>query len=95
MNRQLDATEMATLDFFDEMSHSAELRLDMDFQPGDIQLLNNHMIVHSRTEFEDWPEPERRRHLLRLWLNLHNGRPLEPKFVERYGPDGGRLGVPV
>lgn len=95
MNRQLDEVEMATLDFFDEMSHSSALRLDMDFQPGDIQLLNNHMIVHARTEFEDWPEPERRRHLLRLWLNLHNGRPLEPKFAERYGPNGGRLGVPV
>lgn len=95
MNRTLNERELATLDFFDEMSHSPELRLDMDFEPGDIQLLNNHTIVHARTEFEDWPEPERRRHLLRLWLNLHIGRPLEEKFAERYGPNGGRLGVPV
>ena len=37
-------------------------------QGGDIQILNNHAILHSRTEFEDWPEPERKRHLLRLLM---------------------------
>uniref|UniRef100_UPI003F49B17E TauD/TfdA family dioxygenase n=1 Tax=Nonomuraea bangladeshensis TaxID=404385 RepID=UPI003F49B17E len=35
---------------------------------GDLQLLNNHVVLHSRTEYTDHPEPERRRHLLRLWL---------------------------
>ena len=48
----------------------------MDFAPGDIQLVNNGLILHNRTGFEDWPEPERRRHLLRLWLrvsDMHQG----------------------
>lgn len=48
----------------------------MSFEPGDIQLLNNGLILHTRTAFEDWPEPERRRHLLRLWLRIpemHHG----------------------
>jgi hypothetical protein len=41
----------------------------MEFRQGDIQILNNHVTLHSRRGFEDWPEPERKRHLLRLWLN--------------------------
>ena len=36
---------------------------------GDIQFLNNHLIVHSRDDYEDWPEPERRRHLVRMLLS--------------------------
>ena len=44
------------------------LYLDMEFRPGDIQLLKNSVILHKRTEYEDWDEPDRKRHLLRLWL---------------------------
>jgi hypothetical protein len=40
----------------------------MDFQPGDIQLLKNASILHKRTAYEDWSDPDRKRHLLRLWL---------------------------
>jgi hypothetical protein len=57
----------------------------MDFQPGDIQFLHNHQILHARTSYEDYPEPERKRHLLRLWLSAPNGRPLPEAFAERYG----------
>jgi len=46
-----------------------ECALDMDFQPGDIQLLKNSSILHGRAAFEDWPEQGRKRHLLRLWIN--------------------------
>lgn len=50
--------------------------VDMDFQAGDIQLLNNFVTLHTRREFEDWPEPQRKRHLLRLWLSDPSSRPL-------------------
>jgi len=60
-----------------------ELRFDMAFRQGDIQFLHNHVILHSRGAFED--EPERRRHLLRLWLATPGGRPLSPAFNDRYG----------
>ena len=40
----------------------------MALEPGDIQLLSNHTIVHARTAYED--DPGRKRHLLRLWLTL-------------------------
>lgn len=51
--------------------------VDIPFKPGDIQLLSNYVTLHSRRSFEDWPEPERRRHLLRLWLrDTAGGRPI-------------------
>ena len=50
--------------------------VDMDFRPGDIQFLNNFVTLHTRREFEDWPETDRKRHLLRLWLSDPSSRPL-------------------
>jgi hypothetical protein len=61
------------------------LVLNMAFEPGDIQLVHNHQVLHDRTEYEDWPEPSRKRHLLRLWLCPPDGRPLPPAFADRYG----------
>ncbi len=45
--------------------------LEMDFEPGDMQFLKNAVNLHARTEYEDWDEPERKRHLLRLWLTAY------------------------
>jgi hypothetical protein len=42
----------------------------MDLEPGDIQLLSNHTVIHSRTDYVDYAEPDRKRHLLRLWITL-------------------------
>jgi hypothetical protein len=63
--------ERTLLDLYERIAGSPELYLDMQFQVGDIQLLSNHTVLHSRTAYADHPEPERRRHLLRLWLSLH------------------------
>ncbi len=73
------------MDLADALADSDEIRLDMDFQPGDIQFLHNHQILHARTPYEDYPEPERKRHLLRLWLAPPNARPLPPIMGERFG----------
>ena len=62
-----------------------ELAYGMDFRQGDIQFLHNHVTVHSRTEFEDYAEPERRRNLLRFWLSTPGGRPLTRAYFDRYG----------
>ena len=50
------------------------LAIDFEFAPGEIQFVDNRTLGHSRTEFEDHPEPERRRHLIRLWLRDHGRR---------------------
>ncbi len=61
------------------------LKIDVAFKPGDMQFLHNHQILHDRTAFEDGPEPERKRHLLRLWLCPPDGRPLPDYYAPRYG----------
>ena len=77
--------QLEAMDTLDRLAASDTFRLDMDFQPGDIQFLHNHQILHARTAYEDYPEPARQRHLLRLWLSARNGRPLPAVFAERYG----------
>ena len=78
----LTERQVAALDLFDRITE--ENRLDMAFEPGDVQLLHNHQILHARADFEDWPEVERKRHLLRLWLSPDDARPLPDSFLERY-----------
>ena len=82
---RLTAKQIDALDLFDALANDPSNYLDVKFRPGDIQLLYNHVILHDRTDYEDWPEPERKRHLLRLWLCPPNGRPLPPVFADRYG----------
>jgi len=60
---------------------AAELALKVKFQQGDMMFVMNHATLHARTEFEDWPEPER--HLLRLWLTTHGVRPLPGGFAQQ------------
>jgi hypothetical protein len=54
----------AMLEIFDDEGLSA----DFDLEPGQLQFVQNRTLGHSRTAFEDHPEPDRRRHLVRLWL---------------------------
>ena len=57
----------------------------MHFERGDIQFLNNYTALHTRTAFEDWPEPERKRVLWRLWLRIPDFRPATPYSAQWAG----------
>jgi hypothetical protein len=103
---RLSAAQVAAMDLLDDLCNDPAIHLAMDFRPGDIQLLHNHQILHSRGDFENWPEPERHRHLLRLWLAPPEARPLPDVFAPRYGGvapgdrggivvKGTKLGVPL
>lgn len=83
---RLTPAQIEVLDMIERLAESDEFRLDMDFRPGDVQFVHNHVILHSRTAYEDWDQPAQKRHLLRLWLSAHGARPLPPVFEERYGP---------
>lgn len=72
-------------DTLDRLAASPELRLDMEFRPGDMQFLCNHWVLHSRTKYEDWAEPERRRHLLRLWLGCPGGPDVPASHAQAQG----------
>jgi hypothetical protein len=82
---RVTAFQKEAIDFFDEVVNEPGMYLSMSLEPGDMQFVYNHHLLHDRTEFEDWPEPERRRHLMRLWLCLPEDRPLPDSFAQRYG----------
>jgi hypothetical protein len=81
----LTELQSQALDRFDKLANDPALHFFMEFRAGDVQLVHNHTLLHDRTAFEDWPEPERRRHLLRLWLAPRQARPLPAVFAERFG----------
>lgn len=66
----LDAATLELLDLYDAIANSPGMAVEMDFAAGDVQLLSNHTVLHGRSGWVDHPEPERRRHLLRLWISL-------------------------
>jgi hypothetical protein len=82
----LGAVQREALDAAQEIANRPALMLSMDFQEGDIQLLNNHMTLHARTAYEDYDEPARQRHLLRMWIAVPDDRrrPLSAALASRY-----------
>lgn len=73
-NEAPDGRTRAALDALIEVPEREGLGKSFVFGPGQIQIVNNRRIGHRRTAFEDWDEPERRRHLVRIWLR-DAGRP--------------------
>lgn len=82
---KLTPQHIEALDLFDKLANDPHLHFSMHLKPGDMQFVYNHSLLHDRKGFEDWPEPDRRRHLLRLWLSIPGDRPLPFCFAERYG----------
>jgi hypothetical protein len=77
--RPLDASDLAVLDRFEEVTKRPELMLEFTLQPGEMYFINNYTILHARTAFDDGEaEEDRRRHLLRLWLEVPGMRPVHP-----------------
>ncbi len=70
----LDAEGQDALEAFNATMDEARLRFDFTFRLGQMQIVGNRLLGHKRTGFQDWPEPERKRHLVRLWLR-DGGRP--------------------
>lgn len=87
MGLPLSAVEIEALDTFDRIAQDPSFRIDMMLEPGDMQFANNYCVLHSRNGFEDYPEPEKRRKMLRLWLKMPNARTPGPEFPGRNGFD--------
>ncbi len=66
----LGPADLEALHEMQRMAASEEFFLDMNFEEGDIQFLNNRTILHSRTDYVDRKKIAERRHLLRLWLQM-------------------------
>jgi hypothetical protein len=68
----LTAAQRRTLDVLDSIVARQDLRVEFSLAPGQIYFTNNRWVLHNRTAFTDFPEPERRRHLVRLWLRARS-----------------------
>lgn len=82
---RLTAKQKEALDVFDSIANEPGMSLSFQMEPGDFQLANNYCVLHARTDFEDYEELEKRRHLLRLWLAAPNSRELPLCFENRFG----------
>jgi len=78
--------QMQALEYVQEVANRPGMALAMTFEEGDMQFLNNHVMLHARDAFEDHADPELRRHLLRMWISYRPElrQPLSPLLTERY-----------
>lgn len=94
---ELTDLQQRALKAVEDLADSVELRMDYVLQPGDIQLLHNHSIVHARTAFVDHDDKptDEKRHLMRLWLAPENDWELPEAFATRWGSStvGDRGGI--
>lgn len=82
---RLTSQHIEALNLFDELANDPKLNFSMKLEKGDMQFVYNHALLHDRTGFEDWPDPDQKRHLLRLWLSIPSDRPLPEIFAEKFG----------
>jgi alpha-ketoglutarate-dependent taurine dioxygenase len=83
----LTEQELAAMDLFDEVAKAPEHRLAFFLERGDMLVINNYTVLHARTKFVEHPDPERRRHLIRLWLDAPDFRAV-PREVHLFAVNG-------
>lgn len=81
MGVELPAALREALDYMQAVSLRPDVRADFMLEPGEMLFWHNFTALHSRTAFTD--TPRNKRLLLRLWLNVPDGRPLPPEFNAR------------
>jgi hypothetical protein len=82
---RLSDAQLEAMAMLEGLANDPGFHVRMDFEPGDVQLINNGRILHAREAYDDDPDPERRRHLLRLWLAAHRFASLEPQLRRGIG----------
>jgi len=83
----LTEQELAAMDLFDAVAKAPEHRLAFFLERGDMLVINNYTVMHARTKFTEHPEAERRRHLVRLWLDAADFRDV-PREVHLFAVNG-------
>jgi hypothetical protein len=66
------------LDYFDQVATRDDIRAHFMLEPGEMMIVNNFTVLHARTNFED--SSEQKRHLLRLWIDVQEGREVIPEY---------------
>ena len=86
---RLTDEQLEAMALLEAIANDPAFHVEMDFQPGDVQLLNNGRILHAREAYEDHDDPGQRRHLLRLWLAAHRFASVEPELRQGMKADQG------
>ncbi len=73
----------ALFNLFDEIAES--VRLDLPFEPGDMQFVNNYVALHGRDAHAEVPDEDRKRVLMRVWFDFDEARPVADEGIIRYG----------
>jgi alpha-ketoglutarate-dependent taurine dioxygenase len=81
---RVTAEQWEAVDLLEEIMADPRWCFRMQLEQGDLQLVNNYVIVHSRTPFDDHEEADRKRHLLRLWLAVPGSQPLPADWAEYF-----------
>ncbi|MGF6093634.1 TauD/TfdA family dioxygenase [Pseudomonas sp. 18175] len=81
----LSHTTLDAIDAFEQLANTPQNCLEIHLQPGDLQLLNNHVVCHARTAFTDTGQADKKRHLFRQWFATPFSRPLPLGFRQAYG----------
>lgn len=79
--------ELEALNYMEEVSNRSDVRIIFAMEPGDLLFVNNCLILHTRTAFEDSDDPALRRHLMRLWLR-QDDRPAADGVIVHKGKAG-------
>ena len=90
LGEPLSAADLTALDLVQQTARDPRFRLGLRLEPGSLVLFNNYTMFHERTPFTDWPEEDRKRHLVRMWLVPDDLRPVVPE-IELYGTKGGAI----
>ncbi len=90
---KLTKLQIEALDLVDKLCNEKNFCLSMQLSPGDLEIASNATTFHSREQYEDYSDPDKRRCMIRLWLSLLHERPLpevykktrewEPTFKRR------------
>ncbi len=77
----LTQEDIAALNTFDAVATAPENRLAFFLERGDMLVVNNYTVMHARTSFKNFPEPERKRHLVRLWMDRPGFRAVPGEYI--------------
>ena len=78
----MSAAQIEAVELVASIAREPNMYVEAMFEPGTMAFMNNHTVFHMRTQFEDWPERSRKRHLLRVWLSPPNNQQLPASFAD-------------
>lgn len=90
---RMPAIEQEAITYLQAVAERPEMKIDMVIDPATVQFLNNRVLLHARADYQDWPQGDRKRHLLRMWVMMPDWpkRPPEVQMLRSTDRAGGGI----